>query len=53
MSQRKIWVGSHPSKRFQTDKDITQYTEQDHLILEATPYLSQMDELRLEEQRDN
>jgi len=40
---------TYPGEGLQASQDVTQHTEKDHLILKATPQLSQMDELRLQE----
>ena len=39
--------GTYPCERLQIDEDVAEHTEQDHLILEATPDLGQVNELRL------
>ena len=36
---------THPGVGLETDEDVTQHTEEDHLVLEARPDLGQVDEL--------
>ena len=39
---------THPGVGLETDEDVTQNTEEDHLVLETRPDLGEVDELRVD-----
>ena len=51
--QRDFHLGTHPGEWLETDEDVAEYREENHLVLEAAPDLSQMDELGLQATQRN